>query len=182
MTVLGLTGRNCAGKDSVADVLERRGFERHSLSDVLRVELRARGAEVTRAALIDVGRELREREGPAVLADRMKGMIRTGRVVLVSVRSPAEVASLRALPGFVLVAVEAPVDVRFAREATRKREGPAPTLAEFVALERREDSTDANAQQLGATIAIADRVLVNDGALADLERRVEGLLEELHVR
>jgi dephospho-CoA kinase len=182
MLVLGLTGRNCAGKDTVADLLERRGFERHSLSDVLRVELRARGAEITRPALIDVGRELREREGPAVLADRMKRMIRTDRVALVSVRSPAEVASLRALPGFALVAVEAPVDVRFAREMTRKREGPTPSLEEFVALERREDSTDANAQQLGATIAMADRVLANAGSLSDLEARVGRLLEELDVR
>lgn len=182
MVVLGITGRNCAGKDTVADVLERRGFERHSLSDVLRVELRARGAEITRAALIDVGRELREREGPAVLADRMKRMIRTDRVALVSVRSPAEVASLRKLPGFVLLAVDAPVDVRFRREAARKREGPVPTLDEFIALERREDSSDANAQQLGAAIAMADRTVVNDGTLGELEARVVRLLEELDVR
>lgn len=182
MLVLGITGRNCAGKDSVADVLERRGFERHSLSDVLRVELRARGAEITRSALIDVGRELRAAEGPAVLADRMKRMIRTTRVALVSVRSPAEVASLRRLDGFVLVSVEAPAEERFRRETSRRREGPVPTFAEFAELERREDSSDANAQQLGAAIALADRVVTNDGSLADLEARVVRLLEELHVR
>ena len=182
MTVLGITGRNCAGKDTVADLLEARGFERHSLSDALRVELRARGAEITRAALIAVGRELREREGPAVLADRMKRMIRTDRVALVSVRSPVEVESLRALPGFVLVCVEAPVEERFRRETSRRREGAVPTLAEFVELERREDTTDPNAQQLGATIAMADRVLDNGGTFAEIEARVARLLEELDVR
>jgi dephospho-CoA kinase len=176
MVVIGITGRNCAGKDTVADVLERCGFERHSLSDVLRVELAARGQAITRAALIDLGRELREREGPAVLADRMKRMIRTGRVALVSVRSPAEVASLRTLPGFVLLAVEAPVEVRFARETQRRREGPAPTLEEFTALERREDTTDANAQQLSATIALADRTIVNDSTFEALEERVLALV------
>ena len=180
MVVLGITGRNCAGKDTVADVLERRGFERHSLSDALRVELRARGAEITRPALIDLGIELRRAEGPAVLANRMKKMIRTQRAALVSVRSPAEVASLRELPGFVLVAVEAPVAVRFARETSRRREGPVPSLAAFVELERREDSSDENAQQLSATLALADRTIVNDGTLADLEARVARLLEELH--
>jgi dephospho-CoA kinase len=149
---------------------------------VLREELRARGAEITRAALIDVGRELREREGPAVLADRMKRMIRTDRVALVSVRSPAEVASLRALPGFVLLTVEAPVEVRFARETSRRREGGVRTLAEFVALERREDTTEANAQQLGAAIALSDRVVRNDGDLSALEARVDRLLEDLDVR
>src|SRR5262245_39038475 len=101
MRVIGLTGRNCAGKDTVAGLLAPRGFERHSLSDALRVELTARGVPIMREALIALGRELREKEGPAVLAERMKRMIRTQKVVLVSVRSPAEVASLRRLPGFV---------------------------------------------------------------------------------
>jgi dephospho-CoA kinase len=179
MLVIGITGRNCAGKDTVADVLEARGFERHSLSDAIRAELRARGGVITREALIALGRELRAAEGPAVLAERMKRMIRTDRVCLVSVRSPAEVRSLRELEGFVLLAVEAPVDVRFAREVARDREGADGTLEEFVALEAREDSSDANAQQLSAAIALADHVLVNDGAPADLERSVAVLLDRL---
>ncbi len=179
MVVIGITGRNCAGKDTVADLLEARGFERHSLSDVLRVELRARGVPITRDALIDVGRELRETEGPAVLAERMKGMIETKRVTLVSVRSPLEVASLRALPGFVLVAVDAPTDVRFAREVSRSREKAATTLEQFRALEAREESTDANAQQLGATIALADHTVTNGGTQEELSGRVKALLAAL---
>ncbi len=182
MLVIGITGRNCAGKDTVADVLEARGFERHSLSDALRDELAERGVEPTRAALIDVGRELRAAEGPAVLAERMKRKLRTARATLVSVRSPAEVAALRELDGFVLVAVEAPVELRWERERTRRRERPAATFEEFVALERREDSTDANAQQLGGAIALADRRVVNDGTLDVLERRVLDLLGELDGR
>lgn len=182
MLVIGITGKNCAGKDTVADVLEARGFERHSLSDAIRAELRARGGEITREALIALGRELREAEGPAVLAERMKRMMSTDRVCLVSVRSPAEVASLRELPGFVLLAVEAPADVRYGRELSRDREGAGGTFEEFLALEAREDSTDPNAQQLTATIAMADRVLVNDGALAEVERDVDALLGEIDVR
>lgn len=176
MVVVGLTGRNCAGKDTVADLLEARGFERHSLSDAIREELRARGVPITRDALIDAGRELREEEGPAALAQRMKRMIRTDRVTLVSVRSPAEVESLRELPGFVLVAVEADPEIRYRRELLRDREGAVRTLEEFLALEGREESTDANAQQLGATLALADHVLANDGTVAELEGRLVALL------
>jgi len=173
MRVIGITGRNCAGKDSVAHVLETRaGFERHSLSDVLREELRRRGEPVTREALIDLGRKLRLTEGPAVLAERMKGMIRGERVVLVSVRSPAEVASLRALEGFVLWAVEAPIEVRFVRERDRNRESAVTTLEEFQALEARENTSDPAAQQLDATIALADEQLGNAGTLDDLTRLV----------
>jgi dephospho-CoA kinase len=182
MRVIGITGKNCAGKDTVADVLEARGFERHSLSDAIRVELRERGEEITRDALIALGRELREAEGPAVLAERMKRLVATDLVCLVSVRSPAEVESLRALDGFVLLAVDAPVEVRYARELTRKREGAGGTLEDFIAIEKREDSSDPNAQQLSATIALADHTITNDGALPELERRVDELLGALDVR
>ena len=179
MLVIGITGRNCAGKDTVADLLEARGYERHSLSDVLREELRARRVPVTREALIAVGRELREKEGPAVLAERMKRLLATERAALVSVRSPAEVASLRRLPGFVLVAVEAPVEVRFGREASRRREGATATSEEFERLEALEDTADPNAQQVAATIALADHRLANDGTLRQLEERVVRLLGEI---
>lgn len=179
MLVIGLTGRNCAGKDTVADLLEPRGFERHSLSDALREELRARGVPITREALIALGRELREKEGPAVLAERMKRMIRTERVVLVSVRSPAEVESLRRLARFRLVAVDAPIEVRFRREMARRREQAPLTFEAFRALEAMEESTDPNAQQLGATIRLADRTVENGGTKEALEAKVEALVEEL---
>lgn len=181
--VLGLTGRNCAGKDATADLLERRhGFERHSLSDALRDELRSRGAAITREALIDVGNELRLAEGPATLARRMKRKMETDRVVLVSVRNLAEVSSLRELAGFRLIALDAPAAVRFRREQERnphRGEGTAASLDAFLALEAREDGVDAASQQLGQTIAAADHVIRNDGTLQDLERAVEALLEAI---
>jgi dephospho-CoA kinase len=176
MLVIGITGPNCAGKDSAAHVLEGLGFERHSLSDVLREELSRRGQPVTREALIALGVELRRLEGPAVLADRVKHRIRTGRAALVSVRSPAEVASLRALPGFVLLGVTAPPATRFERERRRDREGAVRTLGEFLALEARERTTDANAQQLDAAWALVDEAIENDGTLEDLARKVADLV------
>jgi dephospho-CoA kinase len=179
MLVLGITGRNCAGKDSVADILVEEGFERWSLSDVLREELRRRGAPITREALIALGVALREQDGPAVLAERVKALIRTQRVCLVSVRSPAEVEALRRMEGFHLLCVEAPLEVRFARERRRDREGAPLDLATFRALEARENSTDPKAQQLDATRALADERIVNDGSLEDLARRVRDLVARL---
>lgn len=177
MLVIGITGRNCAGKDSIAAALAARGFEKHSLSDVLREELRRRGERVTRPALIALGNELRASEGPAVLARRVQALMRGNRVALVSVRNPSEVACLRELDRFELWGVRAPVEVRFAREAARGRESAALTLDEFRRLEERENTSDPKAQQLDATMALADRVLENGGSLAELEARVATLLE-----
>ena len=178
--VVGLTGRNCAGKDAAADILERLGFERHSLSDALRDELRARGEKITREALIAIGNELREAEGPATLARRMKRKMKSDRVVLVSVRNRAEVSSLRELPDFRLLAIDAPAPLRFQRERERnphRGEGMAPDLDAFLALEAREEGAEATSQQLGATIAAADHLILNTGTLEELERAILDLLE-----
>ncbi len=177
--VIGITGRNCAGKDTVATALARAGFESYSLSDVLRAELERRGEAITRPALIALGNELRAAEGPGVLARRVQSMMTTDRVALVSVRNPTEVETLRELPRFVLLGVDAPVEVRFARETARGRESVPETLEAFMALEERENTADPNAQQLDATMALADHVLMNDGTLAEFEARVSDLLATL---
>lgn len=170
--VIGITGRNCAGKDTVAAILEEHGFERYSLSDVLRAELRARGEEITRPALIALGNELRAAEGPGTLAIRVRAMIQTDRCALVSVRNPVEVERLREIPGFELWGVDAPVEERFARETSRGRESQPTTLEAFQALEERENTSDPNAQQLDATFRLADHTIDNDGTLEDLEAKV----------
>ncbi len=180
--VIGITGRNCAGKDTVANVLEGRGFERYSLSDVLREELRERGQEITRSALIALGTELRTAEGPGTLAVRVRGMMKTERVTLVSVRNPTEVARLREIPGFVLLSVDAPVEVRFARETSRGRESTPADLEDFKALEARENTSNPNAQQLDATMKLAEHHLWNEGTLAEFETRVLDLLNTLEQR
>lgn len=177
--VIGITGRNCAGKDAAAAALAREGFESHSLSDVLREELRARGQDITRPALIDLGNELRAAEGPAVLARRVQALMKSDLVTLVSVRNPAEVECLRALPRFVLLGVEAPAGVRFERERQRGREGAPATLAEFEGLEARENTDDPRAQQLDRTMALADHRLVNDGTLRAFETQVRSLAAAL---
>jgi len=128
-----------------------------------------------REHLIRVGNELRGEGGAGVLAERIR--LRLGaRDVVDSIRNPAEVAVLRALPHFVLVGVRASADVRFARSRLRAREGDPATLAEFEARERQENGDVPTAQRLSATFALADEVLENDGDLEQLHRRVERLL------
>jgi dephospho-CoA kinase len=78
--------------------------------------------------------------------------------------------------------VDAPVEVRFERERRRNREGAVGTLEAFVALEARERGKGENAQQLDATLDLADEVLVNDRTLEDLADAVRGLLRLLECR
>jgi dephospho-CoA kinase len=174
---IGLTGPNAAGKGEVASFLGRRGFEIHSLSDIVREEALARGLTARREHLIRIGNELRERKGPGILAERI--ISRLGdRNVIDSVRNPEEVRVLRTLPRFVLLGIWAPVEVRFSRALTRARAGDPATLEEFEARERQENSSDPNAQQLDETFDMADSVLTNDGDLEMFHGALERFIAE----
>jgi len=176
--VLGLTGPNAAGKSEAAAYLATLGFRLHSLSDVVRAEAAARGLPAERGHLIRIGNELREKEGPGVLARRILPEL-GARDVVDSIRSPEEVAVLRQLPRFVLVGIRAEARTRFERAIARARPGDPRTLEEFLAREREENLEDPNRQQLDATFRLADFVVDNDGTLGNLHRALDRLVASL---
>jgi dephospho-CoA kinase len=96
-----------------------------------------------------------------------------------SIRNPAEVETLRKVPGFVLLGVDAPAQVRFARSRLRARPGDPDSFEEFAARERQENSSNPAGQQLLATFSLADRVVDNNGDLDALHRKVDDLLHFL---
>ena len=176
--ILGLTGPNAAGKGEVAAHLASRGFAVHSLSDVVREAAAARGLPPERAHLIRIGNLLREEGGPGVLAQRILPRLET-RSAVDSIRNPAEVEVLRGLPHFLLLGVVAPVELRFGRMQSRGRAGDPTTLDGFRMREAQENTADPAAQQLEATLALADRRVDNGADLAQLHTAVDRLLEEL---
>lgn len=177
--IIGLTGKFAAGKGTVAEYLGRLGFAYHSLSDVIREELAARGVAESREHLTAVGNELRRAEGPAALAQRIAGRLGDGgRHIVDSIRNPAEVEVLRHVAGFFMVGVDADPKVRFERLVRRARQGDPTSFEQFAALEEREtNSTDPSNQQLRATWSMVDEVIMNDGTVAELEQAVAEMLE-----
>jgi dephospho-CoA kinase len=170
--LIGLTGTNGAGKGEAAAYFMAKGYAYFSLSDVIREELRARGEAVSRDNLIRTGNELRERYGPNVLAKRTVAKV-GGPAVVDSIRNTHEVAYLRLQPGFFLLAIDAPVEVRFARVAVRGRDESAADLEAFRNKEDQERTGGETAQQLEACMAAADRLILNDGTIPDLHRKLE---------
>lgn len=157
--------------------LASRGFSVHSLSDVVREEATRRGLDHGRDTLIKVGVALRARLGPGALARRVAPRLK-GRAVVDSIRNPGEVAVLRRLPGFFLLGIDAPQELRFQRSLKRGRLGDGATLDEFARKEARENSTTKAGQQLLRTLALSDRIIDNDGTIEDLRRRVGETLVE----
>ena len=82
-----------------------------------------------------------------------------------------------------LLEVAADEAMRYSRLALRSRAGDAQSFAEFRRQEAAElASGDPSAQQLGATAAMADVIVQNDGDLDALHGALELLLPMLRMR
>lgn len=123
--------------------------------------------EHSRDNLIAMGVRLRSAEGPGALAQRILPRL-CGRDVVDSIRHPGEVEVLRTLPRFLLLGLNAPLPLRFARSVSRARLGDGVTLEEFSRQEARENSDSAAGQQLESTLRLADICITNNGTIADL--------------
>ena len=171
---IGLTGLNASGKGTVAQFLMDKGYAYYSLSDIVREEATALGRDHSRENLIYVGNKLRKEHGPAVLAKRIVEKIEgaRGRTIIDSIRNVAEINELRKLPEFILIGVDAPVELRFERAKGRRRIGFEKTLQEFITVEQKENSEDPNKQQLFECLKMADIIINNDGSKEDLNERL----------
>ena len=178
--IIGLTGKNAAGKGEVAKYLQERGFQFASLSDALRAELRRRHISPTRDHLTRLGNELREKHGPGVLAERILRQVgESQNYVVDSFRNPSEIEVFRGHSDFVLWAVIAAPAARFKRIKARAREKDPLTLARFVAVERREaHNTDPSKQSLEACEKLADEKIPNNGTLDALRHRLTAVLKK----
>jgi dCMP deaminase len=183
MIIIGLTGRNAAGKTTAGEVLRERGFSYLSLSDVIREEAKTRGLPPERENLTALGNELRERHGPGALAELTVARMQSDRNYVVdSIRHPAEVRALKKAGSFSLFHIFAPLEARFARSLSRNRAGDAQNLQDFIRQEEREfASSNVAAQQLLETERLADRRIENNGTQDEFGARLATTLREIEV-
>jgi len=175
--IIGLTGSYCAGKGELAAYLVKKGFQYFSLSDEIRLILRERNITESREAMIAVGNELRSKNGPGYFAGVVARKIK-GNAVVDSIRNPAEVDVLRKQSGFFLVAVDAPIELRYKRSVSRARSGDVRSFEEFLANEKKEMSSDPSKQQLHLVIGMADENLINDSALKAMYKKIDELVKK----
>lgn len=173
--IIGLTGTNGSGKGEAAAFFKRKGYAYYSLSDLLRQELKKKGKKITRNNLIQTGNWLRKKWGADILARKILEKVK-GKAVIDSIRNPREVEYLKKQPGFILLAVDAPPEVRYKRVKGRGRKESVSSLEEFLQKENEEMSSDPNAQQLQECLNMADHTIYNHGSLEDFHHKLENLL------
>ena len=173
--LIGLTGTNGSGKGEAAAFFKSHGYACFSLSDIIRDELMEEGLETTRDNLIQKGNELREKFGANILARRVMDRV-TGKSIIDSIRNPREVEFFRTQEHFILLAIDAPVEIRYARVQARGRNESASSLQEFIAKEKEEMTQEEKGQQLEACMRMADYRVTNEGSLEEFFKKLEKFL------
>jgi len=172
--IIGLCGTFASGKDTLADYLVSTYNLMHlSTGDIVRQEaMRLRGS-TERPVIFEVANQLRAERGADVLVQIALELFAAHQekydgVVISGIRSIGEVETLHAKGGKLLF-VDAPVETRYQRMASRQRDAETQlTLEEFKAGEEKERNVDpANKaiQNLGAMRDMADALLINDSDL-----------------
>ena len=186
MIVLGFTGTFAAGKDTVISIVASK-FPNKSLevstSNLVREETAKRNLPLTRDNFFAVANDMRLRFGGGIFGQMTVDRIREHpekSVFLVSgIRSIGEVETLRQAFGknFKLIAVDAPIELRYKRIQARDREGEhVLTFAEFKASQEKELKGEAHSQNISAVMKMADYTIQNSGSAAELEEKVEEML------
>jgi len=179
--IIGVTGTDGSGKDTVGRLLlEKLGWPAYSLSDELREIAKERGLGISKEVLGDLANELRQAHGPSYLAERIVERV-TGDFVITSVRNPLECEPFRASGKFWLIAIDAPIHMRYARTVDRGRTGEADwTLDDFRQHEEMVQMAAGEfGQQLKKMLEIADVKIINDGTIEELGEKVDKIVTEV---
>lgn len=186
LRIIGLSGTNGAGKDTVGELLARRhNYLFISVTELLRDECRRRGLPVERKHLREISAEWRREHGLAVLVDRAVAQFDAAPeqyvgVVMSSLRNPYEADRVHELQGTVIW-VDADPEVRYKRVAVGRGRGAEDqkTFEEFLAEEAVEMQASGDAATLDMT-AVKERcditLLNNSDDVGVLEQEAERVL------
>lgn len=176
MKLLGLSGTNGAGKDSVAELLAREyNYLFISVSDLLRDELAIRGMTTERHNMRELSAEWRRKYGLGVLVDRAVeeynskgGSNKYAGLVVSSIRNPGEIDKIHELGGK-LVWIDADAKIRYDRLFSRGREDDKISFKDFELQQEAEmqHSGDEATLSMGDVRDRADYSLLNEGSTMD---------------
>lgn len=184
MIIIGVSGTNGSGKDTVARMLvERHGFFFASASDMLGDELTKRGLPLERANKRALSTEWREKYGLGAVVDvglKLAEDKNAEKIVVGSLRNPGEVDRVHELGG-VVIWVDADPKVRYQRITSnnRGRVEDNKTFEEFLAEEQAEmtHSGDENTLNMSGVKAKADIFIENnDDNIEDFKNQAEKAL------
>jgi cytidylate kinase len=187
MQIIGISGTNGSGKDTVMRMLaEKYGFYEASATLMLEEELLKRGLPLERENKRNLSAEWRREAGLGVIVDKAVEAAQAAgydKVVVGSLRNSGEVTRVHELGGEV-VWTDADPAVRYERiqRNDRGRVEDKKTFEQFLAEQAAEmqPSGDATTLDMANVRAKADRTITNDAdSIQDFLNEVELVLKDL---
>jgi dephospho-CoA kinase len=187
--IIGVVGKIAAGKTTVAKFFEEKGFCRvscsdplidlltHNVSDYSWIPELPEKAEPTRDRLIEFGKYLKDKYGGDILIRLAVDKKRHCKnIVIDGVRSIEEVETIKRLGGKAIY-VEARPEVRYERLMRRRAEKDRviQSFEDFLRMDEEEEKLYHTTKLKD----IADYVIVNEGTLEELRRKVEKIISEV---
>jgi len=176
--VVGVAGMPGSGKGTVRETLQKIGYPVVVMGDEIREEAKRRKLEPTPENLGKVMLKLRKEEGPAAVAKRCIPKMEKANekvVVVEGIRSLNEVDEFKKnFPTFTLIAIHASPETRFRRLFQRKRSDDPKVWETFMERDLRELGVG-----IGAAIATADYMIINEETKVQLKRKTQEVLKEV---
>jgi dephospho-CoA kinase len=148
-----------AGKSTIADGLKPKGYDIVNMGNAVREEVKKRNLEPTRDNLGKLMLELREKNGPGVVAELTQPNITNSSsniVIIDGVRSNHEIEVFKKIGNVKLLLIEATSDTRFNFLHDRSRSDDPKTRELFDERDKREIGVG-----LSGSIASADETISN---------------------
>lgn len=176
--IIGLSGVPAAGKDTVAEYLERnKNFTHISLSAILREIVISRNLELNLHNLTEVGNSLIGEFGEGYLVkEALKRIDQNENAVISSIRQPGEITQLQKQNDFIMVFVDADPKIRFERLKLRGRAGDSETFEDFINIEKKQLDGKSGAMNLGKCKEMSDIVIENNGSIAEFSQKIENII------
>jgi len=157
--IVCLTGMPGAGKSTIAAGLKEKGLEVFNMGDAIRAEAKRRNLEPTGKNLGKLMLELREKNGPGVVAELTQPNITNSSssiIIIDGVRSNHEIEVFKKIGTVKLLLIEATPDTRFNFLHERDRSDDPKTRKLFDERDKREIDVG-----LSGSIASADETISN---------------------
>lgn len=178
--IVGLAGSFAAGKGTVVDYLQGKGFTHFSASGFITEEIVRRGMPINRDSMIVVANDMRKTHGPAYIVDTLYNRAQKlgGNVVIESLRAVAEVRRIKELGG-VVIGIDADATIRYERAVSRQSLKDNVTFEAWLAQEKAESNVDDETKQnIFGALSLADVVFVNNGTLDTLHDQIDAFLAQ----
>ncbi|KAG2472286.1 MAG: Dephospho-CoA kinase, CoaE [Nitrosopumilales archaeon] len=163
--IVCLTGMPGAGKSTIADGLKSKGFVVINMGDAVRAEAKKRNLEPTGQNLGKLMLELREKNGPAIVAELILPQITNSNsnvLVIDGIRSNHEIEVFKKAGTVKLLLIEATTDTRFKFLRDRGRTDDPKTRDVFDERDKREARVG-----LSDSITLADQSISNNNLTKD---------------